>query len=91
MLPPGYARLATNLTPTGSPMSATMGMVGMAAWAARVAGEPGVRRRSIFEADQLRGEVGQPFRLHLRPALLHKEVLALDPALLAQPLPEGGQ
>src|SRR5262249_17100262 len=42
-----------------------------------------------LEPDQRCRKVRKPFQLPLRPARLQEDSLALDPALLAQPVPEG--
>src|SRR5215510_5730560 len=87
MFPPGRPRLATSPLATGSSTSPmTMGIVLVACWAARIAGTPPSYNDVHLQPDQIGGEGGEPIIVVLRPSGLHRDVLAFDPAQLAEAL-----
>ena len=90
MFPPGRAKLAMSPAPTGSAMPAkTMGdrpgrlLRGKRRW--RSWGDDNVR----LETDQLGRKLGQSLDPPARKSDFDGNVLPLDVAELAQPLPEG--
>jgi hypothetical protein len=89
-LPAARARLATRPNWTGSSETPkTMGIVLVAALAARAARVfPGVAI-TYPAADQLGRGLRQPIEASLRPTILDGNVLLIDIALLAQILSEG--
>ena len=83
-LPPGRARLWTRPVATASPLMAmTMGMVVVAALAARAPGAPCVRMRSTFRRTNSAASAGQTIVVVLGPADLDDDRLAFDVAALA--------
>ncbi len=89
MFPPGRARLATSPFSTAFAATAmTIGIVLVASLAAWVT--PGRRHNEInLEANQLLGHNGIAVPLTCCPPVLDGDVLALDPAKIAQGLQEG--
>ena len=90
MLPPGRVRLATRPSLTGSsPTAKTIGIVVVAALAARAASElPGVAITATLPADQIGHQCRQSIVSAFRPAIFDRDVLALDIAGFVQALPE---
>ena len=88
-LPPGRLRLATRPSLTGSPPRAkTIGIVAVAAFAARRRREARRGDHGDLTADQIGRQRRQPVVLTLRPAVFDRDVLALDEAGFLQALAE---
>ena len=88
-LPPGRARLATKPAPTGSPAFViTMGMVVVALFAANAVGRPVTTIRSTLRRTKSAASSGRRSDFCLRKSVLDGDILSLDPAKLAQLLPE---
>ena len=88
-LPPGRARLATRPAPTGSPaLTITMGMVVVALLAANADGRPCDHDQINLKTNQVRRKLRQALRLLLCKSVLDGDILSLNPAKLAQLLPE---
>ena len=77
MLPPGLARLAISPTPTRSLVLATIGIVRVAAFAARAAADPGDDNARLVP-DQLRRHLGQPLVIALGEAVIEADGAAID-------------
>src|SRR5689334_9351897 len=89
MLPPGWSRLATRPSWTGSAeVSKTMGMVVAAALAARAVGVPPGNNDIDLAVDQIADYCRQPIQLVVRPAVFDRYILSFDIARLAQALAE---
>ena len=90
-LPPGRLRLATRPSLTGSPpLVKTIGIVAVAALAAKADGTPLATDHGHLAADQLGRQRRQPIVLTFRPAIFDRDILALDITGFAQTLAERG-
>ena len=88
-LPPGRARLATRPAPTGSAAFViTMGMVVVAFFAANAARVRCGHDQINLKTNQVRRKLRQALTLLLGKPVLDGEILSLNPAKLAQLLPE---
>src|SRR5215813_5099759 len=87
IFPSGRARLETSPSPTGSPTEAnTMGIVGLAFLAAKIAAGEKATMTSTFETDQFGCKVRQPFAFPVCIAVLNDNVFFFDVPKLTQPL-----
>ena len=85
MFPPGRPRLATSPSSTGSiGKIMTMGMLLVAFFAASAADPAGATITSTLCRTSSAASVGQSLDVPFGPSVLDDEVLALDPAELAQ-------
>ena len=83
----GRARLETNPSPTGSPTEAnTMGIVGLAFLAAKIAAGEKATMTVNFETNQFSCQVRQPFAFPFCISILNDNVFSFDIAKLTQPL-----
>src|SRR5437773_3239076 len=88
-LPPGRARLSTNPLATGSPSCAkTMGIVPVAALAARVTGALAETDDVDLETHQLSRERGEAIEFSFCISPVNDEVLSLDVPKVTQTPPE---
>src|SRR5262245_6558784 len=92
-LPPGLARLTTRPSLTGSsPVMKTMGIVAVAAFAANAEAVPTNRGdHGDLSAHQVSCQCRQPFNLILGPAILDRNILALDIARFIKALAKSRQ